>query len=93
MLLDRVEDFSPTVFLGNVERNEAPLGQSDIGEDRAISAVMEMKEGLRVKLELRNPRFTQLPEPAKLVQEIGDPFESCPTALPRRLGLHQAQLQ
>ena len=93
MVLDRVKDFPLAVFLGDVERNEATLRQPDIGDDRAISAVMEMKEGLRVKLELRKPRLTQLTEPAKLVQEIGDLFESSPTALPRRLGLQQAQLQ
>jgi hypothetical protein len=92
MVLDRVQDFLLAVFLRDVERNEATLGQPDIGDDGAISVVVEMKEGLRLKLELRRSWFTQLAEPTKLVQEIGNSFESSPTALPRSFRLHEAQL-
>jgi hypothetical protein len=67
MVLDRVEGFLLAVLLGDVERSEAALGQPDIGDDGAVSSVVEMKEGLRLKLELRTPRFAQLADPAKLV--------------------------
>ncbi len=67
MALNRGEDFLPALFLGDVERNETAIGEADVGDDRAVSAVVEMKEGPRFKVEFGGPRFTQLAELAKLV--------------------------
>lgn len=67
MALNRGEDFLLARFLGDVERNEAAIGQTDVSDDRAVSAVVEMKERPRFKLEFGGPRFTQLAELAKLV--------------------------
>ncbi len=67
MALNRGEDFLLARFLGDVERNEAATGETDVSDDRAVSAVMEVKEGLGLKLELGGSRFTQFAELAKLV--------------------------
>ena len=67
MALNRGDDFLLARFLGDVERNEAVIGQTDVSDDRAVSAVVEVKERPRFKLEFRGPRFTQLAELAKLV--------------------------
>ena len=45
MALNRGEDFLLARFLGDVERNEAAIGQPDVSDDRAVGAVVEMKEG------------------------------------------------
>ncbi len=65
--LNRREDFLLARVFGDVERNEAAIGQPDVSDDRAVSAVVEMKERTRLKLELGGPRFTQLAELAQLV--------------------------
>ncbi len=67
MSLDRGEDFLLSRFLGDVERNEAAIGQPDVSDDRAVGPVVEMKEGTGFKLELCGPRFTQVAELAKLI--------------------------
>ncbi len=67
MALNRGEDFLLARFLRDVERNEAAVGQTDVSDDGAVSAVVEVKEGTEFKLELGGPRFTQFAEPAKLV--------------------------
>ena len=65
--LNRREDFVLARVFGDVERNEAAIGQPDVRDDRAVGAVVEMKERTRFKLELGGSRFTQLAELAQLV--------------------------
>ncbi len=65
--LNRREDFVLARVFGDVKRNEAAIGQPDIRDDRAVGAVVEMKEGTGFKFELGGSRFTQLAELAKLV--------------------------
>jgi hypothetical protein len=67
MALNRGENFLLARFLGDVERNEAAIGQPDVSDDRAVGEVVEMKEGMGFKLELCGPRFTQVAELAKLI--------------------------
>ncbi len=87
--LNRREDFLLSRVFGDVERNEAAIGQPDVSDDRAVGAVVEMKERTGLKLELGETRFTQLAELAKLVEEIGKPLESSPAAPRRCLRLGQ----
>ena len=65
--LNRREDFVLARVFGDVERNEAAIGQPDVCDDRAVGAVVEMKKGTGFKFELGGSRFTQLAELAKLV--------------------------
>ncbi len=65
--LNRGEDFLLARVFGDVERNEAAIGHPDVSDDRAVGAVVEMKERTGLKLELGETRFTQLAELAKLV--------------------------
>ncbi len=65
--LNRREDFLLARVFGDVERNEAAIGQPDVSDDHAVGAVVEVKERTGFKLELGGSRFTQLAELAKLV--------------------------
>ena len=65
--LNRGEDFVLARVFGDVERNEAAIGQPDVRDDRAVGAVVEMKERTGLKPELGGSRLTQLAELAKLV--------------------------
>ena len=65
--LNRREDFLLARVFGDVERYEAAIGQPDVSDDRAVGAVVEMKERTGLKLELGGTRFTQLAELSKLV--------------------------
>ena len=65
--LNRREGFLLARVFGDVERYEAAIGQPDVSDDRAVGAVVEMKEGTGFELELGGSRFTQLAELAKLV--------------------------
>jgi hypothetical protein len=89
MALDRLENLLLARLLGDVERNEAASGETHVGDDGAVGAVVEVKEGPRLELELGRPRFPQLAELPKLLQQIRDPLESSAATLPRCLGLHE----
>ncbi len=65
--LNRREDFVLARVFGDVERNEAAIGQPDVRDDPAVGAVVEMKERTGFKFELGGSWFTQLAELAKLV--------------------------
>ncbi len=65
--LNRREDFVLARVFGDVERNEAAIGQPDVSDDRAVGAVVEMKERTGLEFELGGSRFTQLAELAQLV--------------------------
>ena len=67
MALNRGEDFLLARFLGDVEWDEAAIGQTDVRDDCAVGAVVEMKERTGFKFELGGSRFTQLAELTKLV--------------------------
>jgi len=81
MTLDRHEHFLLARFVGNVERNESAFRQADVGDDRPVRRIVEVKEGPRVQLELRRSRLTELMEIANLVQEIGNPLEASPATV------------
>ncbi len=65
--LNRREDFLLARVFGDVERDEAAFGEPDISDDRAVGAVVEVKERTRFILKRGGSRFTQLAELAKLV--------------------------
>ncbi len=65
--LNRREDFLMSRVFGDVERNEAAIGQPDVSDDGAVRVVVEVMERMGLKLELGGTRFTQLAELAKLV--------------------------
>ena len=65
--LNRLQDFLLACVFGDVQRDEAAFGEPDISDDRAVGAVVEVKEGPGFKLELCGPRFTQVAELAKLI--------------------------
>ena len=65
--LDRREDFLLAHVVGDVERDEAAMGEPDVSDDLAVSAVVEVKEIAGLNLELGGSRFTQLAELAQLV--------------------------
>ncbi len=71
MMLNRRQDFLLACVVGDVERNEAAIGQPDVRDDRAVGAVVEMKERTGFKFELGGSRFTQFAELAELIQESG----------------------
>ncbi len=67
MALNRREHLLLALVVGDVERGEAAFGEPDVSDDLAAGAVVEVKEVLRLKLELGGSRFTQLAELAQLV--------------------------
>ncbi len=52
MMLNRRQDFLLACVVGDVERNEAAIGQPDVSDDRAAGAVVEVEEGTGLKFEL-----------------------------------------
>ena len=65
--LDRLQDFLLARVFGDVEGDEAAIGEPDISDDPAVGPVVEVKERTRLILERGGSRFLQLTELAKLV--------------------------
>ncbi len=65
--LNRAEDFLLAHTVGDIERGEAAIGEPDVSDDLAVSAVVKVKEIAGLILEFGGSRFTQLAELAQLV--------------------------
>ena len=67
IMFNRREDFMLARFFGDVELGEAPIGEPDVRDDRAVGVVVKVKKGTGPILERAGSALAQFAEGAKLV--------------------------